>query len=593
MCGIAGILDYARPAEASREALLAMRRALAPRGPDGQGELFDGPIALGHTRLAIQDPEGGGQPYRSPLGRYVLVYNGELANADELRHSYAQEYPFQGHSDTEVVLAALVLDGPRALHRFSGMFAFFLWDRELQRGFAARDRLGVKPLLFSREDGQLRFASEAKALLAARRSRSVNVDALVEWALVPQLSGVERTPFAGIEVLPPGGLLEVDRGGIRISRWGRFRPASRVVPEEPLLDDVLRRIYVGTNTVAASDDVPTGVFLSGGLDSSLIAGAAQMSVDEMQAFTIRYEGQSAFDYAHSAITFEDDTPYAEEIAKDLELEHHLVDVKHAELAADLQRIAEIDCLIPAWEQELSQHRLARAAAERVKIVLVGDAADETHFGYHFLLDDTATRSSESFLARLGAPTRMQLLHPELRASRPLEALAGRCEDLVADAKQAWGTRDANILATTSIIAERWLPRLLHNGDVHTMAFGLEARVPFASNELVDLGERVAPPVGLKHGIEKWHLRQGSAGELPDRIRWRRKSALPKDLGAEPVYRAEAAKVLQDPPGRLRELLDLEFVRGLLTRPAPLAELERSMLFQTIVLAHWARRYTVG
>ena len=591
MCGIAGIVDFERPAEASRSAIAAMQRALARRGPDGQGDFFEGAVALGHTRLAIQDSESGAQPLLSPDGRHVLVYNGELANADELRRTYAREFPFNGKSDTEVVLAALTLDGVGALRRFSGMFALFLWDREQQRGVAARDTLGVKPLLYTREGSQLRFASEAKALIAARgTSPAVNMDALVEWALVPQFSGVDRAPFAGVEILPPGGLLEVDRSGVRVSRWSRFRPASKPMDEAALLDDVLRRLYMGTNSVAASD-WPTGVFLSGGLDSSLIAEASGFSLDELRAYTIRFEGQDRFDYAHSAITFEDDTPFAEQVAKELELEHTFVDVRREALPSDLETLAKINDLVPAWEQELAQHHLSRVASQSVKVVLIGDAADETHFGYHFLLDPSATKSIDGLLARLGAPARLQMLNPELRASA-LETLASRYRDVVADAGQRWGTRDQDVLATTALIVERWLPRLLHNGDVHTMAFGLEARVPFCSANLLDLAERVTPAIGLKNGIEKWHLRQGAEGDLPKEILWRRKSALPKDQGAEPVYRAEAERLLADPDPLVKRLLDVAFLRELARAPRKLLEVERSMLFQAIVLTHWARHHGV-
>ena len=527
----------------------------------------------------------------SPDGRHVLVYNGELANADELRKMYAREFPFEGKSDTEVVLAALTLDGVGALRRFSGMFALFLWDREQQRGFAARDTLGVKPFVYAREGSQLRFASEAKALIAAHgTSPAVNMDALIEWALVPQFSGVDRAPFAGVEILPPGGLLEVDRAGVRVSRWARFRPASKPMDEDALLDDVLRRVYMGTNSVAASD-WPTGVFLSGGLDSSLIASASGFSVDELRAYTIRFEGQDHFDYAHSAITLEDDTPFAVQVAKELELEHTFVDVRRETLPGDLETLARINDLVPAWEQELAQHHLARVASESVKVVLVGDASDETHFGYHFLLDPTATQSIDGLLARLGAPARLQMLNPELRASA-LETLAARYRAVVTDAGQTWGNRDQDVLATTTLIVERWLPRLLHNGDVHTMAFGLEARVPFCSENLLDLAQRVTPATGLKNGIEKWHLRQGSEGELPHEIQWRRKSALPKDQGAEPVYRAEAERLLADPDPVVKRLLDASFLRELARAPRALLEVERSMLFQAIVLTHWARHHGV-
>jgi asparagine synthase (glutamine-hydrolysing) len=423
-------------------------------------------------------------------------------------------------------------------------------------------------------------------------SPAADLDALVEWALVPQFSGVDRTPFAGIEVLPPGGLLEIDRSGVRVSRWSRFVPAASSGGDaEAVLDDVMRSVFVGVSSVAASDH-KTGIFLSGGFDSSLIAGVSSWALEETCAFTVQFEGQAGFDYARSAITFEDDTPYAQQVAEALELEHHLVPVRRETLALDLQHLAEIDDRVPAWEQELAQHHLARAASEQVKVVLVGDAADETHFGYHFLLDRSATASVDGLLTRLGAPARLAMLHPALREGRPLDALAARYRGVAEAAGQDWGGGEADVRATTALIVERWLGRLLHNGDVHTMAFGLEARVPFASNALLDLAQRVSPRLGLKDGIEKWHLRQAMGDELPEAVRWRRKSALPKDQGAEPVYRAEALRLLSEPEPLVAGLLDVPFLLGLARTGRPLSELERAMLFQSIALTHWARRYGV-
>ena len=423
MCGIAGIIDYARPLAASRPALERMQAALRHRGPDGEG-LWEGiGAAVAHSRLAIQAVDANAQPRVSPDGRYVLVYNGQIYNHRDLAHSLSREYPFETDADTEVVLAALALDGTRALRQLNGMFAFFFWDTVKREGVLARDLLGVKPLWYERTDGQLRFASEAQALLAARQARRPALDpaAFAEWVVAPSLSGVEHSMFAGIEPIPPGHFLRISEAGVQIERWGNFVPHRHERPTHVLMDELPRHVWVAINR-AADGDAPTGVFLSGGFDSTLVAAASGFSRDTLPAFTVRFEGQDRFDYAGSPMTLEDDSPFALRAARQLELEHHFVDVPRARLADDLRRLAETNDALPAWEQELAQRYLARAAAKHVKVVLVGDAADETHFGYRFLLDPVATASPEAFLARLGAPERASLLNPALaRELAPLTA----------------------------------------------------------------------------------------------------------------------------------------------------------------------------
>jgi asparagine synthase (glutamine-hydrolysing) len=473
------------------------------------------------------------------------------------------------------------------------MFAFVLWDNQTRTLTAARDRLGVKPLHFERlSGGGLRLASEAQALLAGRapgQPRRLHLDAFREWVVAPAFSGVERPLFDGLETLPAGHVLTWRAGQTEVKRWGGFVPMRGSRAEELVLDDIPRRVFMGVMR-AAEAEVPLGVFLSGGFDSTLIAAVAGYQAEALQAFTVRFEGQADFDYARSQITFEDDSPFAAHALSELELDGHEVLVSRATLAGDLAAMACINDALPAWEQELAQHHLARAARGHVKAVLVGDAADETHFGYHFLLDPEATASPGALLARLGAPARLGLLAPELRDGL-LEQLAGRYTDLVAEDGHGWGDRRAQLGATTSLLVKRWLSRLLHNGDIHTMAFGLEARVPFADTFLLDAAEQIGPEVGLKNGVEKWHLRE-AMDDVPERIRWRRKSALPKDQGAEPVYRAEAQKVLHEADAGFWRLLDRRAVEALVGKPVPLSELERAMLFQTVSLHHFVRHHAL-
>jgi asparagine synthase (glutamine-hydrolysing) len=591
VCGIAGIVDFDRPAAAHAARLAAMRVRLRHRGPDGEGDYAKGPVSLAHTRLSILDHEGGAQPMASPDGRYVVVYNGELANADALRA--ALDWSFRTRSDTEVVLAAVARWGAAAAARLSGMFAFFVWDNELARGLGARDRLGVKPFLHAREGGAFVFASEAHAIARTSATRPrVDVPGALEALVAPCFSGVTRTLFEGVVPLPPAHLLLVDDRGARIEEYWDW-PCG----EEHERDTDERRVVEGLRETlpraierALVADVPVGLFSSGGLDSALAAGTmAARATTPVPAYTVTFDDQASFDYERSGITRSDDTPYALDVARELGLDARLVHVGRAEIAGDLQRVAIANDALPVWEQEIAQHRLARAASASLKAVVVGDAADETHYGYHFLLDPEALRGPGVVLRRLGSvPVRAEI------SADPVGGAVSALEALVASKGASFEADDARrVLAMTYLVVKRWLPRLLHNGDVHTMRASLEARVPFADVELVDLAARVAPQVALRGGVEKWALREAGRGLVPEHVRTRKKSALPKDLEVEPVFRAEARKVLLDPPEVVAALVDTRAIAAMLAQPSPLRESERAILFRVIALAHWSRHHEVA
>lgn len=590
MCGLAGIVDFTRPAAAHRERLAAMRARLRHRGPDGEGEHSGEHVSLAHTRLAILDVAGGAQPMTSTDGRYVIVYNGELANADALRS--ALDVRFRTRTDTEVVLAAYVRWGTSCALRLSGMFSFFVWDARLARGFGARDRLGVKPFFFAREDGALVFASEAHAIA---RTKSVqpraNVAGILDVLVAPCFSGVADTMFEGVEPLLPGHVIQVDDAGARVEPYWDW-------PCDPRLDrdtDPVRVVESLRETVPAAierslvADVPIGLFSSGGIDSAIVAAAmSRRASSPVPAYTVTFDDQAAFDYARSGISTSDDTPFAQDVAAAFGLDAHLVHVRRDEIARDLREVALANDALPAWEQEIAQHRLARAAAASVKVVAVGDAADETHYGYHFLLEPEALQGPHVVLRRLGSvPIRAEV------STDAAAAVSRRLESFVEASGVGFAGDHANrILAMTHLVVKRWLPRLLHNGDVHTMRASLEARVPFADVALVELASRVSPAVAMRGGTEKWALRESARGVVPEHVRTRKKSALPKDLAVELVFREETAKVLRDPPALVSALVDLEAVRAMAVQPSALGEAQRAILFRVVTFAHWSRHHEV-
>lgn len=587
MCGIAGIVDFTRPADAHASRVAAMRVRLRHRGPDGEGDFAADHVTLAHTRLSILDHAGGAQPMLSADGRYAIVYNGELANADALRRTL--DWSFRTRSDTEVVLAAYARWGEACALRLSGMFAFFVWDAALRRGLGARDRIGVKPFFYAREGDAFVFASEAHAIARTARTRArVDVAGVLETLVAPCFSGVAHSTFDGVVPLPPGHVVIVDERGARLEAYWDWSCGDDEDPERVVSQ--LREVLPGAIERSLVSDVPLGLFSSGGLDSAIIAATMARAISApVRAYTVTFDDQARFDYARSAITGSDDTPYARDVASTLGLDAHLVHVGRDDIARDLREIAIANDALPVWEQEIAQHRLARAASASVKAVLVGDAADETHYGYHFLLDADALQGPGVILRRLGSvPVRREIAaDPARDAVLSLEALArSKCGGFDGD-------HASRVRAMTYLVVKRWLPRLLHNGDVHTMRSSLEARVPFADVELLELASRISPAVALRGGVEKWALREAARGSVPEHVRTRKKSALPKDLGVEPIFREEARKVLLEPPPLLTALVDTDAIAELLARPSPLEESERAILFRVITLAHWARHHEVA
>jgi asparagine synthase (glutamine-hydrolysing) len=616
MCGIGGMVRFEGGVERERDRLLAMRARLRHRGPDGDGLWLRPRVGLVHTRLALLDPEHGAQPLVSPDGRYALVYNGEVYNAPELRRELADFWRFRTRCDAEVVLAAFARWGSECPARLDGMFAFFVWDSVEEAGFAARDMLGVKPFVyemrgpddrqdatdipivgavsasrpdealpFARGVGTLVFASEAKALLAARGERPrARLDALLEYLVVPCFSGVEAPAFEGMRYLPPGHALRFTRESLETWAWADYSLRAEQTDLSPAeLGDALAAAVRRTQVA----DAPVGVFLSGGLDSTAIAALMRRAGATPRAYTIAFEGQADFDYARSRIVISDDGPFASLAAEALGLEHVQVPVARASLAADLAALAASNDALPAWEQELAQHHLSRAASEREKAVLVGDAADETHYGYHFLLDAEATRSPRGVIERFTAPIVREDVLPD-----PVAHFDAKYRALTEAAGYGWATREERLRATSWLVVRRWLPRLLHNGDVHGMAHSLEARVPFADLALLALAQRVAPRDALAGGVEKAFLREALRGVIPEPIRTRRKSALPKDQAVGAVYRREASRALDEVGPELGVVVDLARARGLCDPSRTLDERERALLFRLVGLAHWVRLHGV-
>jgi asparagine synthase (glutamine-hydrolysing) len=560
-----------------------MQGLLAHRGPDGAGLYHDGTCALAQTRLAMIGPASLELPVTSPDARHIIVYNGEVYNFQELR----AELGITACTDMEVVLAAWMRWGWHALTRLNGMFAFFIWDSAARRGFAACDPLGIKPFFYHHAQELLAFASEAGALVESGAVRFVpNDEAIAEALVAPYFSSVTALPLSGIERLAPGHWLEFREGHVSVERYYRFEHARAAASNpESFVDDVA--VAVEQAAIAAlRADASVGVFLSGGVDSSLLAALAERhSATPLAAWTIAYAGEHGVDYSQSLIVRSPDLPFAARVAARHGLDHSIVEVDDDLYDSALVRTLRANDLICAWEQEVSQQLLAQAASARVKAVLVGDAADETHFGYSFLLQPGRADSPQRILEFFGiAPLRPSFLDD------PSAYFTCKYRKFAEDRGYRWTEWREQRLAMSCLIFHLWLTRLLHNGDIHLMAHAVEGRVPFSDIRLLALAQALPQELGCRDGIEKWHLRRAAERVLEPAVAWRPKSALTKNLRAHAAIHRHFVHAWRESGAFLEPYVDCDAVQTLADAGPPCGEVEMGICFRLLAVMSWFERF---
>ncbi len=388
MCGIVGWIDHRLDLKEHRPVLERMCQQLAVRGPDAEGYWVTAGAAIGHRRLTVVDPEGGKQPMiRQHAGRtYVLTYNGELYNTAEIREELEKRgHRFFSYSDTEVLLVAYIEWGRDCLQYFNGIFAFGVWDEAEQKLFLARDRMGVKPLFYTEREGALLFASEIKALIANDMVKpEIDAEGLAEvFGLGPA-----RTPgsgiFRGIRELPPGYWLEFCNGKVRVERYWQLESK----PHEDNFQTTVEKVrYLVIDAVERQlvSDVPIGSFLSGGLDSSIIAAiAARRLMNEkgvrLPTFSLDYQGNDQY-FRSSEFQPNADRPWIERMVQVIGSEAHWIELGQKELADALEPAVLARDVPGMGDIDSSLWLFCRKVKECVTVALSGECADEVFGGY--------------------------------------------------------------------------------------------------------------------------------------------------------------------------------------------------------------------
>ena len=537
MCAIAGTVSMAISEDTYRRMLKSMER----RGPDASGIWQHEDTALLHSRLAIIDPEGGKQPMELSFEGeyYVLVYNGELYNTQEVRNELeCIGHTFTGHSDTEVVLHAYAQWGSGCLNKFNGIFAFGVWEMNRKRLFLGRDRIGVKPLFYMHHPKGLIFASEMKTILC---HPAVRAQLDPQGAAELLLLGPGRTPgcgiFHGMRELEPGCYAYYEDNKLNVKRYWKLLDREHT---ENFADTVEHVRYLVLDAIKRQmvSDVPIGTFLSGGLDSSLISAVCAKQMlernEKLQTFSVDYVDHEKY-FKPGKFQPESDTYYIGKMQQHIDSRHHwtvlspdaLVDVlEAATIARDLPGMADVDFSLLAFCKDIRTH---------VKVALSGECADEIFGGYPWYRDPEI-RSLDGFPWSQNAVERSELLSGFVgNKIEPLDYIRDRYRDTCAqsDVLPGASATERRMKEMVNLNFSWFMQTLLDRKDRMSMYHGLEVRVPFCDYRIAEYLYGVPWEYKDWQGKEKGLLRTAMADLLPQEVLWRKKSPYPKTF--DPAY----------------------------------------------------------
>ncbi|HHQ68921.1 MAG TPA: N-acetylglutaminylglutamine amidotransferase [Halothiobacillaceae bacterium] len=564
MCGICGWFDtQGKPADLTAVARMSAR--LERRGPDHVGSFADGPVALGHRRLSILDlTYRGAQPMVDRERGLALVFNGTIYNHPELRaRLQGLGYRFASNGDTEVILNGYAHWGADVVNHLDGMFAFAIWDMREQKLMLARDRIGIKPLYYTDDTGPLRFASTIPALL---QGGGINTD-LNPAALHHQftLHGVVPAPdtvLQGIKKLPPAHTLIIDAAGKKTcTRYWQIQTkvddridqaTAKEMVESALVEAVKKRMAIS--------DVPVGVLLSGGLDSSLLVALASENGFKPKSFTIGFEDQPE----EKGNEFE----YSDLVAERYQTEHYRFHIPNDQVLSRLpEAVGEMS--EPMFGQDaVAFYLLSEQVSREVKVVLSGQGADEVFAGYFWY-----PKMAEQF-AQCGdeiqsfAPFYFDRSHEELmsmvtRRFRGPDVTSQRVKQGLGDSKDGPFTNRVLGFDISTLIVDDPVKRV----DNMTMAWGLEARVPFLDTKLVETAMRIPPEFKLDQG-GKGVLKNLARSRIPDAVIDRPKGYFP--VPALKFVRGPflqfMREILTGDSARARGLFEPAYVNRLLANP---------------------------
>jgi len=624
MCGIAGHVG-----PTARELLPAMLGLLKHRGPDDSGIYSSDDVGLGMTRLAIIDLVTGQQPMSDPAGRYWIVFNGEIYNFRQLRKTLeAEGCTFRTRSDTEVILQSYIAWGEACVERLRGMFTFAIWDTVRRRLVLARDRLGKKPLYYWHQGHLFLFASEPKALLCHPAvSRALDWPAFQHY-LAFGYTPASRSIFDSIHKLPPAHTATLADGRLTLARYWRLPPAGSPPRHGPGLAEsaaAMRDELREAVRLRLESDVPLGVFLSGGIDSSaVVATMREITPGRIATFSVGFGGGAATSY--------DELPYARLVARRFETDHH-EEILEPDVRAMLPAIVRAFDEPFADSSAIPTSIVAQATARHVKVALSGIGGDETFGGYprylglrvsqlHHRLPRWLRHASRAVASRLpdssgsrnwsdrvhrftaepdAAPSERYIgwtrffSDAELAAlARP--ALAARLEpflDASRRASFAAGAAGDPVDGAFRVDLDAYLPDdLLAMADRMSMSHSLEIRAPFCDHRLVEASLGLPSRTKMPRGRLKALLKIAFAGVLPDEVLSHPKQGFMIPLGdwLRRDLRSTLDELLAPERIRARGLFEVDTVERLKREHLSGARTHADRLWTLMMAEVWMREY---
>ncbi|MEP6779279.1 MAG: asparagine synthase (glutamine-hydrolyzing) [Gemmatimonadaceae bacterium] len=550
MCGISGVMSLdGQTVPALSERLQHMNDLQAHRGPDGEGRWTHpfGMVGLGHRRLSVIDVAMGAQPMRDAASGCVISYNGEVYNYKELRAELGAAN-FRTNSDTEVVLQAWLRWGPACVERLRGMFAFAIWDSQKDLLFCARDRFGVKPFYYTEADGVFHFASEVKALLPFLSSVETDVNGLRDY-LAFQLCLAGKTMFNGVHELPPGHSITVQNGKVTVARYWEVFFDLDFSHKACWFEERTRELLEESVALHLRSDVPVGAYISGGIDSGIIATLASQQQSGIAGFTGTFDMGPEFD----------ETAYARDIAQQTDIPLYSRTINVDDFVRDIGKVMyHLDYPV-AGPGSFSQFEVSALASKHRKVVLGGQGGDEVFGGYtRYLIayfeqcikaaiDGTSQNGNfvvnyESIIPNLSALRNYKPMLQEFWRDGLFSPMNERYFRLINRAPQLGDTVRWNEIGTyspfetflaifdggnlkkdsyfdrmTHFDFKTLLPALLHVEDRVSMAHGLEARVPMLDHPLVEFAATIPADVKFTNGELKRSLMQVARGILPQSV----------------------------------------------------------------------------
>lgn len=564
MCGITGFVNFKENIKENIGTLKAMTDTLIHRGPNAEGTYISNNIMFGHRRLIVVDPEGGKQPMKKVVNgkEYVLVYNGELYNTEDLRKELINDgYIFEGYSDTEVLLTSYIRWGLDCIKKFNGIFAFAIYDEKEKRVVLARDVMGVKPLFYTMKNGTFIFGSEIKALFKHPYVEPVvDKDGLTElFALGPAVIP-GTTVYKNIEEVKPAQYIIVNEDGIKKDMYWELKAEEFNENEEEAVEHV-RSLLIDAIDRQLVGDVPLCTFLSGGLDSSAISAIAAKEYKKrnktLTTYSIDYEDNEKY-FKSSLFQPTSDQHFAEVMAEYIGSDHRTVVLNHRDLVnalddavfgRDLPGMADVDSSLYLFCKEVKKDFV---------IALSGECADELFGGYPWFTNEEMINANTFPWSRF-IGERKAILSPDLKNLKIEEVAQTAYNDTLKEVPHLSGeSKLEHRMRELFYLNLRWfMVNLLNRKDRMSMANSLEVRVPFADYRLVEYAFNIPSNIKLLEGREKGLLRKSLEGILPESIIYRKKSPYPKTHN--PIYTEmvcnKMTKILNDKSSPILDIID--------------------------------------